>query len=129
MALAFVTETQHQISLMQWWTAVHAHYGLPISALYHAPNEGLRTNMYGAKLKKLGLRKGFPDIQLLTPSGGYGMLFIELKSEHGKPTPEQAEYLDYLRSRGYAACLCYGWDAARRCIEDYLHGRAIPEKM
>jgi hypothetical protein len=75
------------------------------------------------------LRRGFPDIQLLTPSGAYAMLFIELKSQHGKPTKEQIEYLDYLRSRGYAACLCYGWDAARQCIEDYLNGREIPDKM
>ena len=129
MALTFTTETPHQISLMRWWDVVHSRYGLPKNALYHPPNEGVRTIASGAKEKKLGLRKGFPDLQLLTPSGVYGMLFIELKSEHGKPTQEQTEYLDYLRSRGYAACLCYGWDAARRCIENYLAGQEIPERL
>jgi len=114
---------------MSWWALNCKHYGLPELALYHPPNEGHRTIMTGAMLKRLGLRKGFPDLLLLAQSGGYGMLFIELKSEFGTPTKEQLEYLAFLRDRGYAACLCYGWDAARRCIEDYLHGRAIPEKM
>lgn len=127
-----VRESQHQTALMQWWDVVHNRYGLPEKALYHPPNEGLRSRVTGALLKKLGLRKGFPDIQLLTPAPApstYGMLFIELKSEHGKPSQDQLDYLEFLRGRGYAACLCYGWDAAKRCIEDYLDGCEIPEKM
>lgn len=124
-----ITEAQHQTALMQWWAIIHNKYGLPENALYHPPNEGLRTKITGAKLKQLGLRRGFPDIQLLTPSSKYGMLFIELKTQHGKPTPEQLDYLAFLRERGYAACLCYGMDAAKQCIEDYLHGQDIPERM
>ena len=122
-------EAQHQRALMAWWSLNCKRYALPEMALYHPPNEGHRTVMTGAMLKRLGLRKGFPDVLLLARSPLYGMLFIEMKSEFGRPTKEQLEYLDFLRRQGYAACLCYGWDAARRCIEDYLNGRDIPEEM
>lgn len=132
MALTRITEAQHQKHLMQWWAVAHNHYGLPELALSHVPNGEYRTLITGAKLKSMGMRRGFPDLQLLTPAPApstYGMLFLELKSEYGKVSQEQVEFLDYLRSRGYAACLCYGWDAARRCIENYLAGHEIPERL
>ena len=124
-----VTEEEHQRNLCAWWRLVCKKYGLPERALDHPPNEGLRSAVAGHRLKQAGMRPGFPDIMLLTKRGGYGMLFIELKSYYGKPTAAQLEYLAFLREQGYAACLCVGADAARRCIEDYLAGKEIPERM
>ena len=123
------TEAQHQAALCDWWSWACKGYGIPEEALAHIPNEGRRSIGAGARLKREGLRKGFPDMGLFVPAHGKGALFIELKTWGGKVSREQADYLEMLRSRGYPACVCFGWEAARQCIEDYLAGKAIPERM
>ena len=124
-----ITEEQHQEQLCQWWAWACKKYKKPQRLLFHPPSEGVRSVIFAARLKKVGWRAGFPDLQFLVPSERYHGLFIEMKALHGKPTKEQLETLSDLRTQGYAACLCYGFDAAKRCIEDYLDGREIPEKM
>jgi hypothetical protein len=45
---------------------------------------------YLAKLKRMGLRPGAPDMILLFPKGG--LLLIEFKSAKGKVSKEQADF-------------------------------------
>ena len=124
-----VTEEQHQRSLVDWWSWACKRYHVPERLLFHPPSEGVRSVVFAARLKKVGWRKGMADIQLFVPSTRYHALFIEMKSMKGRPEKEQLEYLTDLRSQGYAACLCYGDEAAINCIMDYMDGREIPEKM
>lgn len=124
-----VTEEQHQMSVTEWWAWACRKYHVPEHLFFHPPSEGVRSVVFAARLKKVGWRKGMADIQLFVPSSRYHALFIELKAMKGRPQPEQLAYLADLRAQGYAACLCYGDEAAISCIMDYMDGREIPEKM
>lgn len=124
-----VTEEQHQMSVTEWWAWACRKYHVPEHLFFHPPSEGVRSVVFAARLKKVGWRKGMADIQLFVPSTRYHALFIELKAIKGRPQPEQLAYLADLRAQGYAACLCYGDEAAINCIMDYMDGREIPEKM
>lgn len=48
--------------------------------------------------------KGWPDLVLMHPGRGV-ILFRELKSEKGRPTPEQRDIIDSLRACGMDACV------------------------
>lgn len=90
-------------------------------ACVHIPNEGKRNAIYGAKMKRIGLRKGFPDIFIPTAKKGFHGLFIELKRDrHSHPTKEQLEWIAYLNKNGYYAVVAYGADAAIDEIKKYM---------
>jgi len=75
-----------------------------------------------SKLKPMGVKAGFPDLNLPIPRCGYLGLYIELKTPIGSATPEQKDWIAFLSSQGYFACVCKGEDAARRVIIDYISG-------
>lgn len=75
----------------------------------HIPNESKRSPAYGAKMKRMGLSRGFPDLCFPTPRKGYHGLYIELKRDKTcKPTAEQWQWINYLNEQGYRATVCYG---------------------
>ncbi len=87
----------------------------------HIANEGKRSARYGAELKRLGMRKGFPDLFVPIANNGYHGLFIELKRDVArKPTKEQLSWITKLNKAGYYATVCYGADAAIKEIKNYL---------
>lgn len=88
--------------------------------IVHIPNEGKRSKAYGAQLKRAGMRRGFPDLFIPVPYGGFCGLLIEMKNGRGKTTPEQEKWLRELNSRGYKATVCVGADAAINEINEYL---------
>lgn len=91
--------------------------GIPIA---HIPNEGKRSKSYGARLKRMGLRKGFPDLFITRARGKYHGLFIEMKYDQGDTTKDQRKWLSLLNHEGYACAVCYSADDAIRLIEKYL---------
>ena len=117
---ANVTENMHQAALIKWWAVWCKKKAYPEEALIHIPNEGKRSYVTGRILRGMGMRKGVPDLFLAVPSNGHAGLWIELKREKGKATPEQKAYCETLRGLGYAAQICYGWEEARSMIEAYL---------
>ena len=90
----------------------------------HIANEGKRSVVYGARMKRLGLRKGFPDLFFPYARNGYHGLFIEMKrDEKAKPTHDQTWWSEYLNKQGYRAVICHGSNAAIEEINSYfLHG-------
>ena len=54
---------------------------------FHVPNEGKRSISYHAKMKKMGLRSGCPDIIIEYPQGR--VLYIELKTKKGRLSDNQ----------------------------------------
>lgn len=83
---------------------------------------------YLNKLKKAGMKKGKPDINLPVPRGGYCGMWIELKAIGGKkPTAEQVATLEHLAAEGNACFTCYGADAAMLIIKAYLSGEIKKE--
>lgn len=114
-----MTEEAEQERLFEW-----AHREVKrepaLALMYHAANGGYRTKATGAKLQRIGVKKGVPDIGLPVARGKYIGLYIELKVGKNKPTPEQRAWLSALNSNGSFAVVAYGWEQARDIILDYL---------
>ena len=110
------SEDQEQQSVVEYCDIM----GIPI---VHIPNEGKRSAAYGAKMKRMGLRSGFPDLFVPLARGGYHGLFIEMKAEGGRATPDQKKWVDKLNSYGYRATVCVGADAAINELNQYFYGR------
>ena len=114
------TESEEQQGLFCYCSVEMSRYP-DLDMLVHTPNEGKRSKAQGAKLKREGLRKGFPDISLCVAKGPYHGLYIELKRRKGyNITPEQKEWIIKLNEKGYAAAFCFGWEEAWEFIHAYL---------
>ena len=87
----------------------------------HIPNESKRSVAYGAKMKRMGLRKGFPDIFIPTARKGFHGLMIELKRDKkSRVSAEQTAWITYLNKQGYKAMICYGAREAINEVEKYF---------
>ena len=96
----------------------------------HVPNEGKRSASGGGRAVAEGLTKGVPDIFLDAPKMGFHGLRIELKRKKKyKISDAQAEWIDNLLKRGYAAAFCFGWEEAWEFIHAYItENRDIADK-
>lgn len=94
--------------------------------MFAIPNGGFRNKSEAGKLKASGVKSGVPDICLPVKRGPYSGLWIELKrpassgKKQGKPSPEQEEWIAFLRSQGFGAMVCVGYEMAWNVIMDYL---------
>lgn len=86
----------------------------------HAPNEGRRSPVTGALLKRKGLKRGVPDVLIFerwrdvrascdAVYRGFGIA-IELKVGRNKTTKEQDHWLAELRRRGWLTAVCRSLD-------------------
>ena len=93
-------------------------------ALYCASAGGMRTSYLQAiKMKRTGYVKGFPDLFIYEPNADYHGLAIEMKKEKGGvASPEQKEWQEQLRNRGYASYICKGNEEAIKVIDEYFNG-------
>ena len=115
-----MSEAQEQKIIFEWAEWNKNKYP-ELEMLMHTVNEGKRTPRMGAELKRMGMKRGFPDISLLVPNKKYHGLFIELKADKTKRlTKEQKEWLEKLNKYGYKAVRCNGSDEAIQVIKDYL---------
>lgn len=111
---AVPTEDQEQIMLATWLTKQGIRF-------YAIPNGGQRNLFEALKFKRMGLSPGIPDLCIPIPSGSYHGLYLELKRmSGGKVSDNQAEWLDFLREKGYQAQVAKGFEEARAIILDYL---------
>lgn len=117
------------------------------SLFHHSPNGGERVSKIsakgrryspeGAKLERMGVKAGFPDIFIFAAKNGYHGLFVELKiykanrdlefiKNNIKPkgslaTDNQVSMISSLNHQGYLAVVAYGYDAGIKIIKDYLN--------
>lgn len=118
--LPIPTESEEQQAVMEWAEAASGKWP-ELRLLYHVPNEGRRSMATGGRLRAEGLKSGVPDLCLPSAHGKYHGLYIEMKrTQGGKTTPEQKEWLEALEVEGYKTALCRGADAAIETIMGYL---------
>lgn len=118
-------EDSHQAALFRWASMqVTAHPELAM--LMHVPNGGARNPREGARLKRQGVRAGYPDLVLDVARGGYFGLRIELKAPRAElgrtpeTSPEQVQWFARLDACGYRVAVVEGWKAARDVLLHYL---------
>ena len=114
-----MSEATEQIALFEWskWIANRAP---ELDLLLHIPNGEKRDKATAARLQRMGVRAGVPDVLLPVARAGKHGLWIELKDGRNRTTAFQDRWLTDLRGHGYACHVCYGWQAAARVIVDYL---------
>lgn len=91
-----------------------------LKMLFAVPNGGDRHKIVAAKMKAEGVKPGVPDYLLPVSRPGYLGLAIELKSLTGYASKEQKQWIADLRSAGWRAEVCRGWDDAWRVVREYL---------
>ena len=107
-------------AVIHWWGFYSRINKIPENLLMHIPNGGNVGARNGKNLKAMGVRAGTPDYFLAYPSGKYHGLWIEMKSETGRVSPEQKTAIEVLGKQGYLAVVCRSTDEARLTIEQYL---------
>ena len=92
-------------------------------ALYCASAGGMWTSdSQRIKMARTGYVKGFPDLFIYEPRGEYHGLAIEMKKVKGsKIEPEQVQWQEQLRNRGYASYICKGNEEAIKVIDEYFN--------
>ena len=115
-------EEFEQAKLIRWSHKSTVRQLIPALAyLHHSPNGGKRDAFTGAQMKALGVKPGFPDLILpFTNDAGQCGLAIEMKSEKGRVSDEQADWLAHLLLHGWECAVCRSAEEARRTICAYF---------
>lgn len=112
-------EEQEQIIIFEWASMMSSKY--PELEYLNASLNGLRLTIGQAvKAKRLGMKKGFPDINLPVLRRGKTSLYIELKVDKNKPSTEQIKWNKFLNDHGHLAVFCWGSVEAIEVIKNYL---------
>ena len=135
-------EWQEQVALIEW---VHLHEAVEprFLLLYHPANGGKRDGPTAAKLQRMGVRPGVPDLHLpvvvrhheTTEDGGerwtgYYGCWIELKRRTlGRTSQEQHTYHELLRVHGHYVTTCYGWLEAAKTLSWYLQRGDLAKEL
>lgn len=97
-----MTEDQLQKQVAEWLS-----FALPPGCVFHhSPNEGTRHVAFKQKLKQMGTRFGWPDLEILVPAdqarvGNSIAIFIELKRPKGGAlTANQKDMRDAIELAG-----------------------------
>ena len=97
---------------------------------HHSPNEGVRKVQFKMKLKSMGTRFGWPDLEIFAPAHETVLsknetLFIELKLAKGKLSPNQVSIRDSLISAGFPWALCRSVEEVETFLNKYIKLRNV----
>ena len=122
MSAAIPNETQEQIWLLKWGQQPTIRRQYPdLKYLFHIPNER-SDKRQAAILKKMGVKRGVPDLCLPVARGQFHGLFIEMKrSDGGVVSDDQLWWNEQLISKGYASVICEGWESGKEALLWYLN--------
>lgn len=91
-------EENLQMRCVAWF---HARWPKMAALLHHSPNGGKRNLREAARFKRMGVRAGYPDLTLHVARGRWHGLFVEMKTDRGRLSPEQEEQRTALVAEGY----------------------------
>lgn len=86
--------------LNRWW-------------ITHIPGGGA-DERHRLRMARLGYQPGTPDLIAVSPDGE--LVFLELKTRKGRPSPEQLAVHDALRERGQRVCIVRSLEDAQEII-------------
>lgn len=112
-----MSEHTEQVALIRWARLSGVS---ELDLLFAIPNGGWRHPKTAKQLKAEGASAGIPDLFLPVARDGYHGLWIELKVGRNQPSVDQQAWIEALRAQGYRAEVCWGWDAAREVLCEYL---------
>jgi hypothetical protein len=74
----------------------YIHSVWPTNLAHHAANGEIRNKATAARLKRMGVRRGVPD--LCIPYGRGRTLWLEIKASKGRTSPQQEAFIERLRA-------------------------------
>jgi hypothetical protein len=110
-------ESRLQSACVEWFR-----YQYPKHVLFAIPNGGARSAVTGRILKREGVLPGVSDLFLMCPNakGAHG-LFIEMKTQAGKPTVAQLEFALQATLAGYQCVVARSLDEFMAVVNNYLN--------
>jgi len=113
------TEHAIQAGYMEWVT-IMARTDWRYLNIWANPNAGKRGPRAAWLLKREGMKRGVPDITVAIQTPHAAGLYLEFKSEKGKPTKEQIEFLQRLNKAGYIAIIVRTLTEAMEITKDHM---------
>jgi hypothetical protein len=110
-----MSESKLQAGCVTWFRLQY-----PSKIIAAIPNGGKRNIITAQLLKKEGVLAGFPDLIIPHPNLIHHGLLIEMKYSKNKPSPQQLQVIEQLRSNGYRVEVCYSFDSFCNVVEDYF---------
>ena len=83
----------------------------------HFPSGELRDKVTAARLKRMGVKPGWPDFILLSPAGNAH--FLELKRRGERPSDSQDEFAAWCAAHGYPFACVDDFTAALAILKDW----------
>ena len=108
-------EHKLQVSCLRWFYAQY-----PSTIIYATPNAGKRNERLGRYMKDEGLLAGVADLTILAQRGGFGALFVEMKTKKGRQTDTQRRFEEGVTKAGYRYCLCRSLEDFIRIVNEYM---------
>lgn len=95
--------------------------GIRVSEIIrHIPNGGLRSKSEAARLKRMGVKAGTPDLLIPVGKHGFIALWIECKTEDGDFLDSQIEQIPLLQKLGNKVVVCRSVADVINTIKAYL---------
>ena len=113
-------EDNLQEACVTWFKMQYRQYE---KLLFHISNGGKRNAREAARLKRMGVTPGVPDLFFAKSGGRFNRngLFIEMKAEKGTTSKPQKEMQFILDAAGYEVATCNSFDQFISTIETYLN--------
>lgn len=113
---------QHQEHNLQVACVRYFRYRYPNIAplLFAVPNGGNRNLREAARLKAEGVTPGVADLILLLPSRTHHALCLELKTDKGRLSPQQKEWLSVAEKYGAKTAVIRSIDDFILEVDNYL---------
>ena len=110
------------------WLAV----AMPLGSIWHhSPNEGRHNVQYRSKQIAMGMRPGWPDLQLVVPFSHYlsgqreADIYIELKAPKGRVSAVQQEVIDQLLAAHRHVSVCRSVDEVQDFLSSIIRLRSV----
>jgi len=120
------TEDAIQIAIFMWAQQNLETY--PDLLWMHAIPNGMHTpnKRAAGRMRAMGMKRGVCDIFLPVKRGEFSGLYIELKkNKKGKVSDEQDDFMDYVKSQGFGAIVCYSLEEAVKMLVEYLNYKKL----
>lgn len=107
------SEHLEQVRFVSWFRRNY-----PVVRIFAIPNGGTRSKIQGATMKAEGVIRGVPDLYI--PRWN---MWIEMKrTKGGTVSPEQADWITYLRSIGHTCIIGRGFEDAKAQLLKFVSG-------
>jgi hypothetical protein len=119
------TEHAHQVAVFMWIQQTGQHTYPELNRLFAIPNGGLRNKATAGRLKAEGVKSGVLDLMLPLPLARFHGMFLEMKKpgDLDRTTPEQDNWIGWLRSVSYYCRVADNWESARDELVAYVTGQ------